>query len=300
MATRQASTTRPAEEQLDATQRTLAALEVLARHPEGVTPKELSRSLRLHLSTAYRLLNTLVATGYSVRDPKSGLFRLAQRVAYLHRGYVKGMQPSPAALPFVHALQLATGATALLSRLEGDNVVCAAVVPGNDPAAQFPIYVGIAGPAHPVASGKVILAWFSRDRLEAYLERCAATADSPFPLTDPAGLRAELAQIRQDGYAVDRGVGHPDVCCVAAPIGADRGEVELAVNVMVSGARLRQEEPALVAAVRAAAQAIDAMCAMPPTGGQPPALHAATAVTTPLHEIEASMATLSEIMSRVS
>jgi DNA-binding IclR family transcriptional regulator len=282
---------------LESAQRTLAALELLAGRPRGVTPKELSKALGLHLSTAYRLLNTLVAAGYSVRHPESGLFRLAQRVAYLHHGYLEGLQ-SPGDVPFVHGLQMATGATALLSRLEGENVVCTAVVAASNPESNFPVYAGMAAPAHAIATGRVILAGLDAAHLEAYFARCAATTDSPFPLTRPSELREALARIRHDGYAVDRGEGHPDICCVAAPIGIEPGGVDTAINVMVTSAKLQQEEPALIAAVLAAARAIDSMRVVLAARGE--SRDKPGSGPQAIAEIRTSLESVAEVMSRVS
>ncbi len=296
---RQSAEHEPEAERLDASLRTLAALEVLAARPQGVTPKELSRALGLHLSTCYRLLNTLVATGYSVRSSDSGLFQLAQRVAYLHHGYLRGLRPPTGSLPFIHALQLTTGETAMLNQLEGDDAICTAVVTGSRPGAQLPVYVGMAAPAHAIAAGKLLLAWLPAAQLDAYVARAASAADAPFPLTHPDALRAELEQIRLAGYAVDRGEGHPEVCCVAAPVSGQSGEVTASINLIVSCARLRQEEPALIAAVLAAARAISTLQAdLPAADGERDA-DPQTPETATRAEIEAALAAVSEVMSRV-
>src|SRR3712207_6074549 len=99
--------------------RALAVLETLAARPSGSTPKELSQVLGIHLSTSYRLLNTLAAAGYVVRLPRSGLFRLGRRVAYLHHGYLAALTPAEETLAFLHALQMATGETVMLNQLDG-------------------------------------------------------------------------------------------------------------------------------------------------------------------------------------
>src|SRR5215211_6745044 len=78
--------------------RALGVLEALAARPSGATPKELSQVLGIHLSTSYRLLNTLAAAGYVVRSPRTGLFRLGPRVAYLHHGYLAALSPADDAL----------------------------------------------------------------------------------------------------------------------------------------------------------------------------------------------------------
>jgi DNA-binding IclR family transcriptional regulator len=293
---------RPAAEseadRLHSVKRALAVLETLASQPLGVTPKELSQQLGLHLSTSYRLLNTLVAAGYVSRDPANGLFRLAQRVAYLHNGYLATLSPPPGVLPFIHALQAATGETAMLTQFEGDDVVCSAVVPGTRPNAFASIFVGMAAPAHAAAAGRALLAGLPPAELEAYLARAAGTPDSPFPIANLSALQAELNQIRQTGYALDRGEGHPDACCVAAPVPVQRGASAMSVSVLVSCARLRCDEAALVATTLAVARAIGDL----PVDGSTPGGTSAGEESAPAAqaEIDAVLLSVAEVMSRVS
>ncbi len=289
----------PEVDRLQSVRRAFAVLETLAARPRGITPKEISHGLGLHLSTSYRLLNTLVAAGYAVRCADSGLFRLGPRVEYLHHGYLQALSPPAGSLPFVHALQLATGDTAMLNQLEGDDVVVTAVVPGNRSVALTPLYIGMGAPAHTAAAGRILLAWLPAAELEAYLARRAAAPDSPYPLTSPTALRAELERIRTAGYALDRGEGHPEVCCVAAPVSDLSGTVMASICLMVSSTRLKREEPALIAAVLTVAQAIGILqtTISLPDGQGNGVLDEPDEATQA--EVEAVLATMAEVMSRV-
>jgi DNA-binding IclR family transcriptional regulator len=289
----------PEADRLQSVKRALAVLETLAGRPHGVTPKELSRILGLHLSTSYRLVNTLVAAGYVARGADSGLFRLAQRVAYLHNGYLAALSPPAGALPFVHALQLATGESAMLTQLEGDDLVCTATVPGNRLGAHPPAYVGMAVAAHAVAAGRTLLAWLSSPQIEAYLARQAATPNSPFPVTNPAVLRAELERIRLAGYALDRGEGHPEICCIAAPVFDPTGAVVSSVSLMVSCARLGREERTLVATTLAVARAIGGLHLDSPARDERIDVEQQEPDAATKAEIEAALASVAEVMSRV-
>lgn len=251
-------------DRLHSVKRALAALEALATRPDGATPKELSQALGLHLSTCYRLLNTLVDAGYVIRCSGGGLFRLGPRIAYINHGYLAGVRPPPGAMPFAQALSLATGETAMLNQLLGDEVVISAAVPGSRPGAQPPDYVGVSIPAHLLATGKVLLARLSEGQLDAYLARQAERPASPFPVRNPDALRAELRRVREHGYAVDRGESHPANCCAAAPLASRNGAASTALAVVAPCARFLREEPALVAAVLAAARAIDTLQMPPP------------------------------------
>jgi IclR family acetate operon transcriptional repressor len=282
-------------EQLQTVRRALAVLEALAARPAGASPKELSQVLDLHLSTCYRLLNALVAAGYALRT--GGLFRVGARVAYVHRGFLEAVQPPPGVVPFIHALQVTTGETAMLNQLEADNVMSTVTVAGTRPGAHPPGYVGQSAPAHAMAAGRVLLASLSAAQIEGYLARHAP--GSRFPITNPASLCAELEQIRQLGYGLDRGDDNPNVCCVAAPVTGPSGTFA-AVAIVAPCTRLRREETALVPTVVEVARAIGSLwkSAAPRDDRAAADLPAAEAATQAA--IEAALVTLDEAMSSVA
>jgi IclR family pca regulon transcriptional regulator len=285
----------PVAERLHTVRRALAVLEALAARPEGATPKELSQVLRLHLSTTYRVLNTLVGTGYVTRFPGGGHFRIGPRVAYLHHGYLSGLRPPQAALPFLQALQLATGETAVLHQLEGDDVVTTAVVAGSRPDAVPTGYIGLAAPAHAMAVGRVMLAHLPSAHLEAYLSRRAASPESPFPLGSPSALRAELERIRQDGYALDRGRAHFEICCVAAPVLDREGRVVAAIATTAPCSRFKLGESTLVATILAVSRSIATLLEATPTRDMTADAGHDAAETA----ARAALAMINEAMSRV-
>ena len=183
-------------EQLHSGRRTLAVLETIAAQPHGVTPKQVSQTLKLHLSTCYRLLNTLLAADYVVRSPHL-LFTLGRRVAYLNDRYANSLRLRAEVRAFLHALQLATGETSMLFHLEDDAVVITAVVQGSRPGAHPGEYVGLAGPAHAFAAGRALLAGLPPAQREAAIARCELAPDLPWiPRVTPRALRDELENVR--------------------------------------------------------------------------------------------------------
>ncbi|MFT4038309.1 MAG: IclR family transcriptional regulator [Thermomicrobiales bacterium] len=280
-------------DQLHSGRRTLAVLEALAAQPAGVTPKALSQTLGLHLSTCYRLLNTLQAAGYVTRTA-DGLFTLGRRVAYLNHRYETAIRPRPEMLAFLHALQLATGETAMLMRLEGDDVVIAAGVQGSRPGAHPAEYAGLAGPAYAFAAGRALLAWLPEPQQNAAIAHAArAPRAAWFPAITPDALRAELGTIRQLGYAMDLGNGDGAVCCLAAPARPRRAE-PCAVAVIAPCNRLHRERaqalPVLLEVTRAIGALLDTL--PPPVAGDPDIVTQGA--------IEAALAAVADAMSRVT
>ncbi len=73
-------------------------------------------------------------------------------------------------------------------------------------------------PAYCSALGKAILAHLPEAKLLDYLQAVPLTRHTEHTITDEAALRAELAEIRRSGFAIDRGENSSGNCCVAAPI----------------------------------------------------------------------------------
>ncbi|MDX3070030.1 IclR family transcriptional regulator, partial [Streptomyces sp. ND04-05B] len=96
--------------------------------------------------------------------------------------------------------------------------------------------IGDTSPLHATAVGRAVLAHLpGRDVEEvitAGLERFSDTTPA-----DADELRAELARIRTDGYAVNRNQFRPGVCAVAAPVLDEDGTPLAAVAVSMPESR---------------------------------------------------------------
>jgi DNA-binding IclR family transcriptional regulator len=269
--------TSPKRDVLQSVVRALGVLEILALNPNGVTPKSVSAKLGLNLSTTYHLLNTLFVCGYAIRAPETQLFQLGPRVASLHGGFLDTLRVAPRLLPFVHALQQATGATATLAQWENNDVVASAIVDGDDAVSHLGRYVGFTGAAHAAAMGKVLLAWAPAEQVQAYVAKNGLRRYTPGTMTDLGGLRGELQQIRQAGYALDRESFMPGHCCVSAPVFSADGSVQESLSATVPPSRFELEESALVAATLDIARAASYVMGANPAryAGQPRSVGAA-------------------------
>jgi IclR family acetate operon transcriptional repressor len=109
---------------------------------------------------------------------------------------------------------------------------------------------------HVASNGKAVLAHRDASELDAYLAR-PLKASTPHTITDPAALRAELASVRAQGYAVSMGELDEGVRAVAAAIlGPDERPVG-SLSISCPAHRLPDERVARYGAwVRAAAKEI--------------------------------------------
>jgi DNA-binding IclR family transcriptional regulator len=77
--------------------------------------------------------------------------------------------------------------------------------------------VGRRLPLHITALGHALLAELTADEVDRVLPS-TLEAYTPHSITDRAFLHAELARVRDRGWAMEKEHGTPDVACVAAPV----------------------------------------------------------------------------------
>ncbi|HKR72098.1 MAG TPA: IclR family transcriptional regulator [Streptosporangiaceae bacterium] len=126
-------------------------------------------------------------------------------------------------------------------------------------------WVGLAVPLHCSALGKVLLAFgAAKMPAEPFESRTART------ITTRAALTAELAEVRQRGYAVTDEELEPGLVAVAAPVFAGGPSAIAAISVSAPAVRLTADLiPGTAAACIRAADALSAVLGgtrVPPTG----------------------------------
>lgn len=119
--------------------------------------------------------------------------------------------------PLLRRLAAASGATAHLGVFEGEMVTYLA----KEGSGGLFTREGGQLEAYCTGIGKALLAQLPPDRLEAYL-RGTFIRLTPYTLTDPALLRAEIERTRSRGYALDDREMDENVACVAVPLPGNR------------------------------------------------------------------------------
>lgn len=205
--------------------RALDLLEALAAAGSPVGVGEVAGLTGLPQGTAHRLLRSLQGRGYVRHDPTR---KYSLGAAALRLGDAAQRAIAHSARPYLARLVEATGETANLSVLEGDDVVYVAQVPSPHSLRMF-AEVGRHVHPHSTASGKVLLAGLPRERRQALVRRLPMPPMTDTTITDEPRLLAELDRTRERGWGVDEGEHERGVRCVAVPVG-DQGHVVAALS----------------------------------------------------------------------
>jgi DNA-binding IclR family transcriptional regulator len=92
---------------------------------------------------------------------------------------------------------------------------------------------------HATALGKAMLAEFSEERVQAIVDRHGLEPVTANTITDEKELFESLADVRERGYALDRGEHHEEIRSVAAPVTDRKGTVEGAVSISAPASRMK-------------------------------------------------------------
>ena len=238
-------TRQPSTRRIGASERAIAVLDTLADAGELGT-NEIARRTGMTPSTVSRQLGTLAAAGLVERIPASGRYRLGLRIGQLANWMLARLDVREVARPHLVTLVETTGETATLSVPGDEDAITIDFVPGNHQV-QPVSRLGRPSIAHATSAGKVMLAFSGRELPDGPLR-----AYTPRTITDRQELAAEIADVRERGYASAVGEREPDLTAVAAPIRGSRGELEAIVALQGPSARFDEKarEQALPVLVR--------------------------------------------------
>ncbi|WP_020415699.1 IclR family transcriptional regulator [Amycolatopsis sp. ATCC 39116] len=213
---------------------------------------EVAETLGTPRSSTHALLSTLVDTGL-LQCRGRGRYRLGWRVVELSEAMRSGVDLRTCAEPAIQELSREVGETVHLGVWERGKVLYLDKVVAHQQVTVTGARVGSRLDAHCTAIGKVLLAHrddaeIDRVLAQARLKRLTATT-----ITDPAGLRACLDQVRARQVAFDDGEAVAEVQCVAAPVRDEHGAVVAAVSVTVPATRFRPRSKELRKSVSVAA-----------------------------------------------
>jgi IclR family pca regulon transcriptional regulator len=240
-----------------------------AEHPK-LSLSEVAASTGLSRAAARRFLHTLVSLGYMRMD--GGQFSLRPKILELGYAYLSSLSLPEVAMPHLEQLVEQVRESSSVSQLDGDDVVYIARVPTRR-IMTVAISVGTRFPAYATSMGRVLLADRPDDWLDGYLASVTLVPLTSHTIASPRALRAELAAIRERGWALVDQELEEGLRSVAAPIRDGDGRVIAAVNVSTHAGRRSIAEimEDLLEPLLRTAQAIetDLRQASGPAGGAP-------------------------------
>lgn len=201
---------------------------------------ELSARLGLPKSTLHRFLVGLEVHGILRRGDEDGRWRLGHQLFVWGSLAVESIGLREVAAPIMRELADQTGETVLLTEYHAREVVCIEKVEASHPV-RLALRVGAVRFPHAGASSKVLMAYLPDAEVRAIIYEKALPRLCERTITDPDELLAELAHIRERGYADSYEETDVGAWGIATPIWDWRGEVVAALG--IAGPTVRYCQP---------------------------------------------------------
>lgn len=221
---------------------------------------DLAARLDEPLSSVYRLLQSLSATGWVDRVAKRGPYRLGLAWMTLGGLVEDHLDIREACLPVLRQLSTDVGGTTFLCVRRGPRAVCLERVEG--PSVQsLAMQLGSSLPLYAGAAPRALLAFLAAAEQDDALAEDVRFRDDP-PRPGAAEIAADAAAVAAQGYAVSDQDVTIGVGGLGAPVFNHRGEVEGAISVsglvgqVLDAAVLERNVALLLAAAARASSAL--------------------------------------------
>jgi DNA-binding IclR family transcriptional regulator len=201
-------------------ERTARILSAVAE-AESANLTEIARRTELNEATVLRYLNSLASLGYVERF-NAAQYRLGWEIFRLGQRAFSGQVPTDVVLPTMQRLMEEFNETVNFAANKERSVVILEVVEGRRAVTKLS-NVGQSDPWHASALGKALMASMPDSVWHDILASAGLPELTPHTITTMKKMAAEIKDIREQGFAVDREEAAEELTCVAAAVPAATG-----------------------------------------------------------------------------
>lgn len=231
----------------------LDVLRLMGDYPTGAPAAVFAKDSGLPFSTAYRLLNALVASGFAEFEPQTKQYRVGLSVVELSLKAVAARGYDGTVLPVLRELSEVTNESCLFAVRDGLESVTIHTVDGpefrqtTDPGDRLPLHVS--------SMGKALLAGLPADQAEELMSQLTFEAHTGHTVADVEALRQQVQAGRAEGYVyqseeVDLGMNAMGMPVIGAD-GTVLGAIAIAAPLFrATKAELVEHREALTTAAR--------------------------------------------------
>ncbi|PVZ85590.1 IclR family transcriptional regulator [Serratia sp. S1B] len=220
--------------------RGLEVLQAFKPNYSEMSVTEIAQITAIPRAAVRRCLYTLKALGF-VHCPDGRHYRLLPRVLTLGHAYLSSSELAKAAQNSLDYLSKLLNESCSVATLDGDQILYVARA-GVKRIMTIDLGRGSRLPAYATSMGMVLLSALDTQQLESYLSRVALLTLTEFTITQAEVLRAELAQIRRQGYAINEQQLEIGLRSIAVPMYSRKGGVVAAMNVGVNASQVSSQE----------------------------------------------------------
>lgn len=239
-----------------ALEKAIAILDLISSSEKKYTITEIHKTLNISKATVFTILNVLEVNDI-VRKNDKGEYEIGVKLYELGMSYISKVDIVKVARPYLEDLMQKTGYTVHLGTLdEGEILYVDKIEP--DTFIKFSTFPGMRSEVHITSLGKAIAAFLDEEELDRIIDEKGLSKHTEHTITDVHDFKQALAEVRQNGYAMEDEEGEVGVRCIGAPVFNHNGQqVVAAISIAGHTSRLVPESFAeVIVNVKETAQAI--------------------------------------------
>ena len=225
------------------------------REHEEWRVSDVAEMLGIAKSSAHDLMSSLTHIGL-LSQTEQGRYRLGWKTVELSETLLATTELRSIARPVMEELMFAYQETLHLAILQKGKVVYLDKLEGKQTIRVELTGLGTHLYPHCSGVGKILLAHLPWECVEEIIRAQGLPGFTDQTITEPEQLRAELALVREHGYAYDLGEIISDLRCVAAPIRNYKSAVIAAISMSVPAYRFERSHQHFRTAIIRAGQQI--------------------------------------------
>lgn len=216
------------EPRVQSVARAINILMAVAQSNAGLNGPGIVSATGLPKQATYHLVHTLVTTGMLTRS-EQGLYILGLRIGILAEAFRRQLAPLQHLTTVLRRVSDETGENAYVSGWFNGEIVTLATCRGTNSVQVREIPHGTYGDAHARSAGKLLLAFAPHETSLQYLKSHPLTKRTRKTITSLPRLLKEFANIKEQGYAIDREEYLAGVIGICVPI--DQGSLPYALSI---------------------------------------------------------------------
>jgi IclR family KDG regulon transcriptional repressor len=206
------------------------------------TVSEISKHLGYSQSKAYRLVRTLVRSGFLQENPGTAQYSLGLSIFRLGLIAQENFTPASVPRPFMKDLSLRTRETVLLTAVNGARGIVLERVESEEPIRCTVFQPGATLPLHGGASSKILMAYLPEKEWDRIITEEGLRSYTRNTITNAKRLKKHLKEIRKKGYAFSDQEVDRDVRAVAAPVFSGSGELMAGLSIAGPAYRINKKK----------------------------------------------------------
>ena len=228
-------TTKPVDDKegkydIKAVVRCLSIIDLAVEQPKPLSLHDVCNKLDINNNMAFRMLSTLVSSGYMTKDPQTETYSISLKSLKLSRKALLSMDIRKIAMPSLELLwsqyPLANGNLGVI--YEDEIITIDRIDSQSIPLTYFT--PGKAIPFYCTGLGKVLTCMKTDEEILDMLKRNPPRAYTKNTITDPESILRELHKVREEGIGRDREEFVEDDNCIAAPVKDSKGRTIAAIS----------------------------------------------------------------------